>query len=96
LVSAIEKSETTGVLVDGFPRNIDNFNAWFDAVKGHQIDSNSAIHFKCSEQAMLERIQKRGRADDNAEAFASRVKVYLNDSIPLLDKYKTVLEVNAA
>ncbi len=42
LSKAIFSSPSWNFLVDGFPRNMDNFNGWFDAI-GDECDVRAAI-----------------------------------------------------
>jgi UMP-CMP kinase len=69
LMDEIKASLGMGVLIDGFPRNPDNFQAWSEANAAGEVESSSAIHFVCSEEIMLARITRRARTDDNITAF---------------------------
>ena len=42
LSKAIFSSPSWNFLVDGFPRNMDNFNGWFDAI-GDECDVSAAV-----------------------------------------------------
>jgi len=68
-------------LVDGFPRNAENYEAFFSAMTGH-CNVKRAIHFTCSEAILTERILERaktsGRVDDNEETLKLRFATYRN------------------
>ena len=62
-------------LIDGFPRNQDNQNGW-DEVMGKDADMKFVLFLEADEEAMIERITKRGqeagenkRNDDNLEVL---------------------------
>ncbi len=44
LSKAIFSSPSWNFLVDGFPRNMDNFNGWFDAI-GDECDVSACARF---------------------------------------------------
>ena len=43
-------------LVDGFPRNEDNFNGW-NEVMGDSIELAGVLHFVVEEEALIARVQ---------------------------------------
>ena len=46
-------------LVDGFPRNEDNYLGW-NEVMGESIHLAGVLHFTADEQALIERVMQRG------------------------------------
>ena len=64
-------------LVDGFPRNQDNYDGWQE-VMGEISEVIYCLHFNCDEGVLNDRIMKRslvsGRTDDNPETLARRFK----------------------
>ena len=66
-------------VIDGFPRNMNNFWAWYD-VLGPFTDVNRVIFLETSEEVMLDRILKRGktsgRTDDNVETAMKRFETF--------------------
>ena len=103
LRAAIEAQVAKGntqFLVDGFPRNAENLEAWKNmarASSGGQANGKNSIEvlfvlfFDCSEAVMLQRLLKRGessgRSDDNAEAISKRFVTYTEQSQPIIQKY---------
>ena len=90
-----------GVILDGFPRTsaqaeaLDNFLAEI----GGQI--NVVPHIYVDQDVLVERLLKRaeieGRADDNEETIRTRMRVYEEQTRPLLEYYGEkglVVEVN--
>eukprot|EP00951_Prasinocladus_malaysianus_P036500 scaffold385022_cov42-Prasinocladus_malaysianus.AAC.1 len=68
LQDAMKSSDKNKFLIDGFPRNAENRDA-FERVMGR--DCNFIIFFDCPEEVMEKRLLGRneGRADDNIETI---------------------------
>lgn len=88
-----------GVIFDGFPRTVDQAEA-LDAMledKGKPIDA--VIEFVVDEEALVERLRTRiqqtidagqpVRGDDNEETLRNRLKVYRNQTAPILPYYES-------
>ena len=77
-------------LIDGFPRNQDNYDGW-NKVMGEITDVPCIFYFKASLEEMTERILKRaetsGRSDDNRESLQKRFITFQNDSKPIIDLF---------
>ena len=91
--TAMETSTCKKFLVDGYPRNADNRTGW-DKMIGDSVDMVAVLYFDCPEHILVERIEERGRlagenrrADDNAEAMVKRLKVYKEETGPVIDYY---------
>ena len=83
-----------GVILDGFPRTVaqaEALDAMFDE-KG--ISLAHVIEIKVDEDALFARIEKRAsetggeRSDDNAEVLQKRLKVYHDNTAPVLPYYE--------
>lgn len=79
------------VLLDGFPRNEENINAWNSIIKD-KVPKPLVLYFNCSEETMHKRLigrsQTSGRSDDNEEAIRQRLKVFSAHTVPVVEKYK--------
>jgi len=78
IVSAIKQSEKNVILIDGFPRSVEQMEA-LDAIlaKETTIVLKNVIEVEVSEEVACDRVLGRGRgADDNAEVFKNRMNVY--------------------
>jgi adenylate kinase len=82
--NAIEKANKDIVLIDGFPRSVEQMKALDEMLKNTQdIDLVAVIEVEVSEDVARERVLGRARgADDNVEVFNNRMKVFLE---PLKD-----------
>ncbi len=82
-----EDPELNGWLVDGFPRTLGQAEG-FDRLleqTGHRIDA--IIVLEVGPEVILERLLKRGRADDTAETVSNRIDVYQAQTRPTLEYY---------
>ena len=46
------------------------------------------LEFRVSENELLKRLKSRGRADDTEDVILNRMKVYRDETAPLLDYYQ--------
>ena len=81
----------TGYILDGFPRNEVQAAALDDALErqGDRIDC--AVLLDCPEAELLRRLEGRaateGRSDDTPEVIQARLKVYAEQTAPLISYY---------
>ena len=91
LLNGLNASESkTGVfLIDGFPRALDQA----DYFEKNVADVAVVLAYDVPAEIMTERILKRGetsgRADDNAETCKKRVDTYIEESMPVIEHFKT-------
>ena len=84
IVGAIEHSSKDIILIDGYPRSVEQMNALDDILAtSTTIKLLSVIEVEVSEEVACDRVLGRNRgADDNVEVFKNRMSVYttpLND-----------------
>lgn len=92
LKKAIEKSGSDRFLVDGFPRNQNNFDGW-QKVMSDCVDVKFVLFLDCSEEVCTDRCLKRGaqgsgRTDDNLESLKKRFNTYTNETMPIINHYE--------
>ncbi len=58
--------------------------------RGTQLDA--VLEFRVSEDVLLERLKARGRADDTDEVILNRMKVYRDETAPLIEYYSHELK----
>ena len=77
-------------LVDGFPRNQDNYDGW-NEVMGDSIQLAGVLHFVVTEEVLEQRILARaessGRTDDNVETLRRRFAQYKNEQLGIIGIY---------
>jgi len=87
-----QKDAANGFILDGFPRTLAQAAALDGIVQamGEKIDCCLALTVEVN--AVTERLIKRaeieGRSDDNEEAIRQRIRVYEEQTAPLLDHYR--------
>ncbi|MEA2099331.1 MAG: adenylate kinase [Campylobacterota bacterium] len=84
IVNAIKSAPTQNVILDGYPRSLEQMNALEDFLNTEDnLQLTSVIEVAVSEETARDRVLGRNRgADDNTEVFDNRMKVYkepLND-----------------
>mmetsp|Transcript_8209 Transcript_8209/g.23570 ORF Transcript_8209/g.23570 Transcript_8209/m.23570 type:complete len:1068 (-) Transcript_8209:65-3268(-) len=87
LKAAMDKSGAEKFLIDGFPRAVEQAEA-FEKQIGAPL---AVIFFDCPEEEMEKRLLKRGetsgRSDDNIQTIKKRFKTFVDQSLPVVDKY---------
>jgi adenylate kinase len=86
--NAIEKADRDIVLIDGFPRSVEQMKALDEMLKTTKdIDLVSVIEVEVSEDVARDRVLGRARgADDNVEVFNNRMKVF-TDPIKNIEEF---------
>lgn len=88
VIKALKKSHRNTILIDGFPRSEEQMNGFhllFD--QETEIELASVIEVVVSEEVARDRVLGRARgADDNAEVFNNRMKVY-TDPLETIQKF---------
>ena len=94
ILDEIDRSAHSKFLIDGFPRNKDNYNGWNKLSQEYKnIKLSKVVYLECSESTMLNRIHRRAaessqkRVDDNIEAFRKRMNTFLNETVPIVNIY---------
>lgn len=77
-----------GVLFDGFPRTLAQAEALDEhlAIQGMAIDA--VIELVVEDEIIVQRLAGRGRPDDQHEIIQQRLRVFRNQTAPLLDYYR--------
>ena len=81
------KSNISGIILDGFPRTIKQAIALEDKIKQLNVCIKAVVNLDISDQKILNRLAGRGRDDDKPELIKNRLKVYRNQTKPLLEFY---------
>jgi len=104
IVSAINNAPVDNVLIDGYPRSVEQMRAFDELVsKEDNIELVSVIEVRVSEDVARERILGRRaeaapgeeRSDDNEEVFVKRMAIYTEPLKEIQDFYtqKNLLKV---
>lgn len=80
-----------GFLLDGYPRTVDQVRALDELLAEHDASMDAVVELVAEPDIVVERIKKRaleqGRADDDEAVVRHRLKVYADQTAPLIDIY---------
>lgn len=77
-----------GFILDGYPRSVEQAGALKDMLAARNTQLDAVVEFQVSEDELLTRLKGRGRADDTDEVIRNRMKVYREETEPLLEYYR--------
>ena len=82
-----------GFLLDGYPRTLQQVQTLDDYLAENKRPLNAVISLLADVEEVVARLLKRaaidGRADDNEETIRVRLRVYAEQTEPLLDVYRS-------
>ena len=81
-----------GFILDGYPRSVEQAEALREMLAKRNLGLDAVVEFRVSEDELLSRLQSRGRADDTEDVILNRMKVYRDETAPLLDFYADELK----
>ena len=82
-----DESNVSGIILDGFPRTINQATALENKIKQLNVSIKAVLNLDIADQEILNRLAGRGREDDKPELIKNRLKVYRNQTEPLLGYY---------
>ena len=97
LEKAVSANPHSKLLIDGFPRNIENLTGWVSFM-GEKIRDESVLVFDCPEEVCMKRImgrtQNANRIDDAEECIKKRFGTYYIETIPVIQYFEGISLVN--
>jgi adenylate kinase len=87
-----DEDAAAGFILDGFPRSVEQAEALHDMLERRNLKLDAVVEFRVSEDELLSRLKDRGRADDTEDIILNRMKVYRDETAPLLDYYSAELK----
>ncbi|MBJ8338684.1 adenylate kinase [Antrihabitans sp. YC3-6] len=86
-----EPDAENGFVLDGFPRTVDQAEALEGILQnlGNKLDA--VLSLSVDEDVVVERMLARGRADDSEDVIRNRLRVYREETAPLLDHYDGIV-----
>jgi adenylate kinase len=81
-----------GFILDGYPRSVEQAKALHDMLERRGTKLDAVLELQVPEHELLERLKARGRADDTEEVILNRMKVYRDETAPLIEYYRSELK----
>ena len=82
------KDLDNGFLLDGFPRNAAQAGVLKEILKRINAPLDCVLELQIDEEEIVTRLASRNRDDDNADVVRHRLKVYRDQTAPIIDFYK--------
>ena len=76
-----------GFVLDGFPRTVDQAEALEGILQTLGTKLDAVLSLTVDEDVVVARMLARGRADDSEAVIRNRLRVYREETAPLLDHY---------
>ena len=76
-----------GFILDGYPRSVEQAKALHTMLDRRGLNLDAVLEFRVSEDELFQRLKGRGRADDTDDVIRNRMKVYRDETAPLLEYY---------
>lgn len=76
-----------GFILDGFPRTLRQAEALDRMLAELNMPLDRVIYLNVDDEEIVRRLLARGRADDTEEVIRNRLKVYREQTAPLIDYY---------
>jgi adenylate kinase len=84
-----------GFILDGFPRTVAQAEALEEMLHRHGLDLDAVVELRVDEAVLADRVEKRAREmggaareDDTVDALKRRLKVYREQTAPLIEHYR--------
>lgn len=81
-----------GFILDGYPRSVDQAEALDEMLNRRGLSLDAVVEFRVPEDELFGRLKGRGRADDTDGVIRNRMKVYRDETAPLLEHYSGELK----
>ncbi|WP_063052149.1 adenylate kinase [Nocardia arthritidis] len=82
-----EPDAANGFVLDGYPRTVDQADALEKILEDMSTKLDAVLRFVVPEDTVVERMLARGRTDDNEGVIRNRLRVYREETEPLLEHY---------
>lgn len=92
IFQTFETSKDEGFVMEGFPRNLLQLNAFLDFVHAHDWMIVRAYYVMVSEEECLNRIRKRieieHREDEDEDSLKKRLYDYYSKTVPVIEEFE--------
>ncbi len=87
-----EPDAANGFILDGYPRSLEQAKALHEMLGRRGTGIDAVLEFRVSQEELLARLKGRGRADDTDDVILNRMKIYRDETAPLLEYYSGELK----
>jgi adenylate kinase len=81
-----------GFILDGYPRSLEQAKALHEMLERRGTGVDAVLEFRVSEEELFQRLKGRGRDDDTDDVILNRMKIYRDETAPLLEYYSSELK----
>lgn len=81
-------NENTTLIADGYPRTIEQSQAFESALKFYGRDNVHVVYIELNKEEATKRMKLRARADDTDEGISKRFDEYVNNVIPSMKYFE--------
>ena len=78
-----------GMILDGYPRNLTHLTIFQNILKNVQREILAVVYLNVSKDELNRRRTTRSRADDDEKVFEHRYEVVENETLPLVEYFRT-------
>jgi len=71
---------------------VEQAKALHEMLERRGTDIDAVVEFRVPQDELLQRLKGRGRADDTEDVILNRMKVYRDETAPLLEYYSSQLK----
>ncbi|MFZ3392245.1 adenylate kinase [Rhodococcus sp. 7Tela_A2] len=86
-----EPDAAHGFLLDGFPRSVEQAKELENILQDLGVALDGVLSFVIDEDVVVGRQHARGPADDTEDVIRNRLRVYREETAPLLDYYRDAI-----
>ena len=88
LFNEINNSKVDKIIVDGFPRELDQAITLDYYIHKQKYKIQALIYVDASKDECIKRLLLRKREDDNKEAIKKRLDIYFNETMPVIKRFE--------
>ncbi len=88
LFNEIDKTKSTKIIVDGFPREINQAITLDYYIYKTKNKIQGLIYVDSTKKECLKRLMKRKREDDTKNAITKRLNIYYKETLPVIKRFE--------
>jgi len=88
LFNKINKLKSNKIIVDGFPREINQAITLDYYIYKQKDEIEAVIYVDTSKETCIKRLLARKRKDDTKDAIKKRLEIYFKETIPVIKRFK--------